>query len=135
LRKQSKQHIFVPSKEQNNVHTKTLASMTHNKNNNRAAALSLAWAIRKETTQSWGAAQRQAWAVIRLRNAMAAAAVQFSFVKENGEVRKANGTLCANLFTYESKGTGAAAKPCVVRYWDLDANGYRSFNAGRLIAA
>lgn len=109
--------------------------MNTNNNNNRAAALSLAWAIRKESNLAWGQCQRQAWAVVKLRNTLAVAAVEFSYLKENGETRKAHGTLSATLFTYENKGTGTPAKPTVVRYWDLDAAAFRSFRADRLTVA
>ena len=108
--------------------------MNINNNNNRAAALSLAWAIRKESNLTWGQCQRQAWAAVKLRNTLAVAAVEFAYLKENGETRKAYGTLCPSLFTYESKGTGSPAKLTVVRYWDLDAAAFRSFRADRLTA-
>ena len=115
----------------NTTHTTT----AHTTTTTRAAALSLAWAIRKESGLPWGQCQRQAWAVAKLRNTLAVAIAEFSYTKENGETRKASGTLCPDLFTYESKGTGAAAKPTVVRYWDIDAGAFRSFRAERLKVA
>lgn len=112
----------------NTTHTTTA-------HNNRAAALSLAWSIRKECGLPWGQCQKQAWAVVKLRNTLAVAIAEFSYTKESGETRKAHGTLCSDFFQYESKGTGAATKPTVVRYWDVDAGAFRSFRAERFLAA
>ena len=107
---------------------------THN-NKTRSAALSIAWNIRKTTGASWGDCQRKAWAALRLKAQLRTGACTFSYVKENGETRKATGTLCPDLFTYSSKGDAKPGSPAVIRYFDLDANGFRSFRIDRLTLA
>lgn len=66
---------------------------------------------------------------------MQAGAVTFSYQKEDGSTRHATGTLNAELFQYESKGTGKAGSPAVIKYFDLEAGAFRSFRAERLLAA
>lgn len=100
---------------------------------NRSSILSLAWAIRKQSGLSWGECQRKAWATVRLRSAMQAGPVNFSYTKEDGTTRPAVGTLNAELFQYESKGTSKQASPAVIKYFDLEAGGFRSFRAERLL--
>ena len=60
--------------------------------------------------------------------------VKFEFVKKDGTIREANGTLHPVILDEYVKGTGTAkVRHDVVKYFDLDKNQFRSFNAMNLI--
>ena len=83
----------------------------------------------KAQFSSWSEALKFAWAKIKFQIKLAASTVSFSFIKKNGEVRPANGTL--NI-QYQSK----SSKPSVwyiVKYFDTDKNGWRCFDFRNLI--
>lgn len=101
--------------------------------NNRSKILKLAHAIKKETGCTFGEAQRKAWQVARLEYRLNIGIASFQFIKADGTVRAANGTRNADLFEYQHKGSEAKQSPLNVRYFDMDANAWRSFNANRLI--
>jgi WYL_2, Sm-like SH3 beta-barrel fold len=103
---------------------------------NRSTILTAAHKVRKTNpTLSWGECQRQAWAAYRLKEAMQSDVVEFQFIKSDKSVRIAKGTLNSELFQYEAKGTSVPTSPDVIRYFDLDANSWRSFRIERLLAA
>lgn len=105
--------------------------MAH-KTNLRSFAMSLAWAIRKQTGSDFGQCQRLAWRAARLRSALQAGAVEFEFIKDDGSTRRAYGTLCPALYSYDAKGTAHATASPVIKFYDLNAGGFRSFRADRL---
>jgi WYL_2, Sm-like SH3 beta-barrel fold len=102
---------------------------------NRSTIITAAWKVRKANpTLTWGECQKQAWASYRVKDAMQSGIVEFSFIKvSDGSVRTAKGTLNGDLFKYESKGANVPASPDVIRYFDLDADAWRSFRIERLI--
>lgn len=100
----------------------------------RSEVLLMAWAIRRQNQfLTWGQCQAQAWKVIRLRAALRVGVASFTFQKNDGEVREAKGTLNAQLFQYEHKGTDRSESLTVVKYFDLDKNAWRSFRAERIL--
>lgn len=100
----------------------------------RSEVLSMAWAIRRQNPAfTWGSCQIAAWKVARLRVALRAGVASFTFQKTDGEVREAKGTLNADLFQYERKGTDRAEIVTVIKYYDLDKNAWRSFRAERIL--
>lgn len=109
--------------------------MTTQNTLSRSSILALAWAIRKQSALPWGECQRKAWAAVRLRSALQAGPVTFTYTKEDGSTRPALGTLNPSFYQYENKGTGKQASPAVIRYFDLEAGGFRSFRAERLLPA
>lgn len=102
---------------------------------NRSTILTAAHKVRKANpTLSWGECQKQAWSAYKLKEAMQSSIVEFSFIKvSDGSVRTAKGTLNGELFQYESKGASVPTSPDVIRYFDTEANGWRSFRIERLI--
>lgn len=101
---------------------------------NRSQILTAAHKVRKANPAlSWGECQKQAWAAYRLKEAMQSGIVEFSFIKSDKPVRTAKGTLNGDLFQYESKGASVLTSPDVIRYFDTEANGWRSFRIERLI--
>ena len=62
-----------------------------------------------------------------------AGVVEFSFTKVDGTERKAKGTLNPLLFAYQNKGTEQKKNASIVVYYDIEANGFRSFKLNNLI--
>ncbi len=61
--------------------------------------------------------------------------VEFKYTKKNGEVRDARGTLSIDVMGKENepKGGGKEYPENVVRYYDLNSEGWRSFVFENLI--
>ncbi len=78
-------------------------------------------------------ALRKAWKIEKMKKALRAGKLEFSFRKDNGEIRKAVGTLNSEMFTYEVKSAEVTPKLDVVKYWDLEAEGFRSFRIERAL--
>ena len=87
-----------------------------------------------------------AHAIYRLTNELAKGLLEFSYIKDDGTLRHARGTLCdgvSNRFDEwkrkqaekpKDKKAKAKNKPReIITYWDLDKEGFRSFRADRLI--
>ena len=55
--------------------------------------------------------------------------VEFEYKKKNGDIRTAHGTLNIDIMGIENspKGTGYETPDNVIRYFDTDSNGWRSF--------
>lgn len=64
---------------------------------------------------------------------MRAGVVEFSFTKIDGTERKAKGTLNSSLFSYQHKTTDSKKNASIVVYYDMEANGFRSFKLNNLI--
>lgn len=102
----------------------------------RSEVMTAAHSMRRQNPSlTFGDCQKLAWKSIRLRSALRTGIINFCYTKENGEMRKATGTLNATYFQYESKGTDRTENPMIVKYYDLDAGAFRSCRADRLIAA
>lgn len=86
------------------------------------------------------AATRQAWLCQHALEALGEGVVQLQYLKKDGSKRIARGTLCKGISeaydNYEYKGSGGVRKTdegyFTFCYWDLDEEGFRSFNAARL---
>ena len=73
-----------------------------------------------------------AWDLEHLRNAMRVSVVRFSYVKDNGDIREARGTLCFDLIPTEHIPTTPRVlveeNYEIFRYYDIDSKGWRSFH-------
>ena len=86
------------------------------------------------------AATRQAWLCQHALERLGEGVVQLQYVKEDGTKRIARGTLCRGISeaydNYEYKGKSGVKKTekgyFTFACWDLDEEGFRSFNAARL---
>lgn len=100
-------------------------------NSFRTQALKLASLLVKQTSLSFGTAQKQAWASIKLCAQMQERPVRFFYWKEDGSRREAVGFY----------GTNAQANPSIlqtglaIRYYDTLVQNWRSFRPDRLIIA
>lgn len=61
-----------------------------------------------------------------LKEKMRQGIVEFEFVKKDGTIRQAKGTLVSSYFNYIPKGDGVE-KPGVTTYFDMDKNCFRCF--------
>ncbi|WP_040007225.1 SH3 beta-barrel fold-containing protein [Fibrisoma limi] len=99
-------------------------------NSLRNDALMLANQIVKQTGMSFGKAQKQAWATLKLTSLMHQKPVSFFYIKGDGTERFAIGHYGAAEPTPVN---GKPTNSIVVRYFDTLANHWRSFRADRLI--
>lgn len=83
----------------------------------------------KGSFANFAAALRHAWVVIKLMQKMKKQSVSFVYRKVDGTIREAIGTLNVQ---YERK-TDSAPKYDSVAYFDMDAQGWRSFKVENLI--
>ena len=87
-----------------------------------------------------------AHAIYRLTNELAKGLLEFSYMKDDGTLRHARGTLCDGVSEkFDEWKRKQAEKPMdkkakaktkpreIITYWDLDKEGFRSFRADRLI--
>ena len=87
-----------------------------------------------------------AHAIYRLTNELAKGLLEFSYMKDDGTLRHACGTLCDGVSDRfdewkrkqaekpKDKKAKAKTRPReIITYWDLDKEGFRSFRADRLI--
>lgn len=65
----------------------------------------------------------------KFKNALHKGILEFEYKKKNGETRIAHGTLNNEFIGEENlpKGTGYEISDNVIRYFDTDSNGWRSF--------
>ena len=83
----------------------------------------------KEKFNSFGEALKSAWRVIKMKIKMKKGNVSFKFVKKDGSIREAVGTLNVD---YTHKGS-KSKNYSVFNYFDLESNGWRSFQVHGLI--
>ena len=81
---------------------------------------------------------KQAHLCRRLLECLGLGTVVFEYEKKDGSVRRARGTLCKGISKdfddYEHKTERQKKNPIgVFTYYDLDATGFRTFNAGNLV--
>lgn len=90
----------------------------------RTKAFKRAYEIEAQTGLKFPACLKKAWEIHRLLKQMQAGNVTFSYEKTDGSLRKAKGTL--KDLQSQTKDTGAENYKTVC-YYDMDANGFRSF--------
>ena len=116
------------------------------KKKNETARLLKRWAMNVANRLRWreafsaSEAVRQAYKVQNCLEALGAGKVKLTYMKQNGEIREAVGTLCKGISAaydnYEYKeqpGEATSVQYDYFLYWDLGVEGYRTFKASRLI--
>lgn len=94
----------------------------------------------KDQLVSLGLTDMQADKVMLLESEMLKHAIKFQFEKKDGSIRDAVGTLVrekmiqADGSAWEPVGEARPDVPTLVKYWDLTAQGWRSFNVFNLVA-
>ena len=89
-----------------------------------------AWELFRTTGKSFAVCLSRSWVIFRLIQRMRSSVVQFSYEKIDGTLRKAKGTLRG--VSAIIKGTGTET-PKTVKYYDIEADGWRSFKIENLI--
>lgn len=89
----------------------------------RQQATTLAWQIVRTARLPFKKAQSQAWATVKLLNRMQSGPTEFAYIKDDRTRRVAIG----------ERPAPATDRPLVIRYFDVEAGGVRSFRIDRLI--
>lgn len=100
-----------------------------------SAVMRLAWRLYEHNKRAirLGDCMAAAHKVLRLNEAMQHGLVRFTFQKINGEVRNAIGTLRPDLFVAPPPTVEEPEGLTLVRYYDVEKNGIRSFRAERIV--
>lgn len=104
--------------------------MNSNTTSFRTKVFNRAYQIKSNTNCSFADALRKAWALYRLAKRMNVEEVSFTYMKVDGSLRKAYGTL-KNVGQF-IRGTGKVNNK-VFRYWDTEAAGFRCFRVENLV--
>lgn len=96
--------------------------------------LKKAWAwFRSELFATFKEALQAAWNKYRLLAKLHTAVIEFRFVKADGSIRDAIGTLLSEHVSYQAKGSERKNNPLQVSFWDVERNAFRSVNVTRLL--
>lgn len=100
---------------------------------NRSKVLVLAHALVRVYKMTFGEAQKLAWKNAKLRVALHQGAVCFTFMKKNGEERKAIGTLhnVEHLLVGSNKFQNDIF---TLRYYDLEKQDFRAMKINNLVS-
>lgn len=101
---------------------KTLSSVMH-----------LAWQFIKQNGMSLSDALKKAWRNIKLHSQMQFRIVHFRFIKVDGSIREAYGTLVSSMLP-ATKGTGRKANPALQTYFDTEKQAYRCYKKANLVS-
>lgn len=101
------------------------------KRNDLSNIMRRAWALFRTTGKTFSVCLSKAWQLYRLTDRMQAGVVRFAYEKADGTLRRAYGTLqdIAALI----KGTGRSDDGRTVKYYDIEAVGWRSFKVENFI--
>ena len=102
------------------------------KNYKAAMAMNMAKVLRKELELGKSEALTQAWELVHLRADLHVGMAYFTYVKEDGTLREAKGTLCADLIPAGDVPSDVCPKQRTKRYatftyYDIDKKGWRAF--------
>ena len=107
---------------------------------NRSEVMRLAHSF-KSTGKTWSESLRMGWAMCKaaaLKETLKQGVVSFSFIKQDGTLRSATGTMNEGLFSYTYKNDRHLQKELsyigTVVFWDMEANDWRCCRVDRLKA-
>lgn len=89
------------------------------------------WQIARATGKTFAVALSKSWQLYRLVRRMRSDVVRFAYEKTDGTLRRAAGTLQGADALI--KGTGQPDNAKTVKYYDMEAGGFRSFRVENLI--
>lgn len=101
------------------------------KRNDLQTIMRRAWALFRSTGRAFSVCLSKVWELYRLTKRMRAGVVRFAYEKTDGSLRKACGTLHDVAATV--KGTGHPNDAITMRYYDVEADGWRSFKVENLV--
>lgn len=79
-------------------------------------------------------AMKLAWANVKLNAALKTAVVEFEFVKVDGSIRKAHGTLMSDMVPETKTPSNGETDYNVQKYYDTDKGAWRCFKRINLVA-
>ena len=128
------------SRTDNNKSNGVIATGEERRRLMQSWVMELASSLMTEYGMTRRVAVRQAYMTRDLLEWLGRGKVWFAYRKADGTTRRAWGTLCKGVTedfdSYQYKGEAdaeAARDITTVRYWDIDARGFRSFKAARLL--
>lgn len=100
----------------------------------KSTIFSTAWTYIKDgLVSTMSEALKLAWKRFKLISKLKTGIASFSFKKATGVIREAIGTLRNGDFDYKPKTPGAKINLQIVKYFDIQANAFRSCRIDRLI--
>lgn len=105
--------------------------MTTSRKNQLSAVMNLAWQFVKRNGFSMSEALKTAWRNFKLKAAMQSRIVKFYFVKVDGSIREAYGTLKSSLLP-ETKGNRRESATTQT-YYDTEKQEWRCFKIANLV--
>lgn len=106
--------------------------MSAQRRNSLSEIMSLAWQMVKGNGYTMSEALKTAWANIKLRAKMQNGVVMFYYLKIDGTLRKAFGTLKEELIPL-TKGSERQRNDTVQVYYDYEKSAFRSFKKANLM--
>ena len=100
--------------------------------NEMREVMQTAWQFVRRNGYSMAEALRIAWANIKLRKAMANKICRFYFMKVDGSIREAFGTLAANIVP-QTNGTERKPNDTVQTYFDTEKQDWRCYKKANLV--
>ena len=100
--------------------------------NQLSEIMQLAWQFVRRNGYSMSEALKCAWVNFKLRKAMTSRIVRFYFLKVDGSIREAFGTLASNIVP-ETKGTDRKPNETIQTYFDTEKDEWRCFKRANLI--
>jgi len=101
------------------------------KNSIQSKVFTFAHKIKKHF-KTWSNALKFAWKKLKIQARLSGSIQYFEFRKKSGEIRPAWGTTNSSFFNYENKGKSSGCW-YIIKYYDLQKNGWRCFDVRRLI--
>ena len=94
------------------------------KKNDLKTIMRRAWTLFRSTGRAFAVCLSRAWALYRLTKRMRAGVVRIAYEKADGSLRNVAATV---------KGTGRPDDGQTVKYYDVEAGGWRSFKVENLV--
>lgn len=103
--------------------------------NSLSLIMSNAWELYKnDLVKTFSEALKTAWKIFKFKKALFNGIVNFTFIKKNGEERPTFGTRNSSNFLYSRKTSGKKSPAQIIKFWDVDAQGWRSCDIFKVVS-
>lgn len=116
---------------------KTYKTMKHSEQfrKDMRFVMKTAWAFVKKNNMDMSSALRLAWKNYHLKKKLRTTlSVEFDFIKKDGSVRHANGTMMPEVIEGKFLGTGRKIPEDNMLFYDNEAHGFRSLKMANLVS-
>lgn len=107
--------------------------MSTDRKNNLSELMKKSWQLVKMYGYTIADAMRRAWAISKLKKQMLQGIVKFMYIKLNGEVRTAWGTLKQDLLPQSASPSSRKPNETLFCYFDTEKQSFRSFKIANYI--